>query len=81
MKVVRRITYEADDSDPKWTAGAPPAIQQTAERRLGEQLMKSLPVGTYDWLTRITVEHVEGPQWLTDGSESNSLRANTEGDV
>lgn len=54
MKVVRRITYEAPDT-------------LDGQRRLKEQMQRSVRPGRYNWLTDITIEHVEGVQWDEDG--------------
>ncbi len=55
VKVVRRITYEV-----------PAALE--GETRLRLQLAKSLRLGVHDLWTRITVEHLEGPTWESDGT-------------
>lgn len=63
MKVVRRITYEVPDEDH--------SRRVTPEERLRMQMEHSLMVGgPYEWLTNVTVEHLEGPRWDTDGSKS-----------
>ncbi|KKM63723.1 hypothetical protein LCGC14_1508610 [marine sediment metagenome] len=55
------------------------------EEQLQQQMLKSLPLGTHPWMTTITVEHVEGPQWPYDGVESVAILeahfTNIEGDV
>ncbi len=61
MKIVRRITYEGEES------------QLREQMRLSVRAT-GLP---YPWLTTITVEHLEGPQWETDGTAGRDVREET----
>ena len=55
MKIVRRITYEVPDG---------------VEHKLRRQMQRSLRTGFYPFLVHLTVEHLEGPRFDTDGNES-----------
>ena len=60
MKVVRKITYETSDTE-------------DGEIRLVGQLAKSFKCGTYELATKITVEHVQGPKFETDGQANKAM--------
>ncbi len=63
MKIVRRITYEVPDTP-------------EGKARLKQQMLLSIGVGgPYHWLTDVTIEQLEGPQWETDGERyRNSVK-------
>ena len=49
------------------------------EAKLKQQLEGSVPIGCYPWLTTVTIEHVEGPRWETDGKRySERLKGEAE---